>query len=96
MSDEAAQPPSLDELIDAACNCLQCLEQYCKRRMDDTLVSCLVRTLVDKAVQQDNSSRLQLASKPSLRDLKRPFKLVMPDIASLAAFAALVPAAYSA
>ncbi len=86
MSDEAAQPHSLVELIDAACGCQQCLEQYCERRMDNKLM----RTLVDKAVQQDNSSRLQALM---------PFKLMMPDIASLAAstaaLAALVPAAYS-
>jgi hypothetical protein len=49
---EAVPPRSLDELRDAACDCL---EQYRERGMEDNLE----RTLVDKAVQQDNSSRLQ-------------------------------------
>ncbi len=49
---EAVPPRSLDELTDAACDCL---EQYRERSMQDKLE----RTLVDKAVQQDNSSRLQ-------------------------------------
>jgi hypothetical protein len=42
-----------------------------------------------------SSKTIHQGSKSSLRDLKKPFKLVMPDIASLAAIAALVPAAYS-
>jgi hypothetical protein len=47
MSDEAALPHSVEDLIDTACDCL---EQYRERSMDDKLE----RTLVDKAVQQDN------------------------------------------
>jgi hypothetical protein len=67
MSDKAAPPRSLDELIEAACDCL---EQYRERSMDDKLE----RALVDKAVQQT----IHQGSKPSLRDSKRPFKLMMP------------------
>jgi hypothetical protein len=55
MSDEgheAAPPRSFDELMDAA---WECLEQYRERSVYDKLE----RELVDKAVQLDNSARLQ-------------------------------------
>jgi hypothetical protein len=67
MSDKAALPRSLHELIEAACDCL---EQYHERSMDDKRE----RSLVDKAVQQT----IHQGSEPSLRDSKRPFKLMMP------------------
>jgi hypothetical protein len=50
--DEAVPPHSLDELIGAA---YDCLEQNRVSGMSDALK----RILVEKAVQQDNSSRLQ-------------------------------------
>ncbi len=52
MSDEAAPPRSLEELMNAACDCL---EQFRERSMDDKLE----RTLVDKAVHQDSSALFQ-------------------------------------